>query len=82
MATAKAPWTPRIVAALREYQAKEDAHPYTCPRPHFPPGEVRLVATPHGWVCSARPACGYTQDWAHVPKSLLAHDKQEPPMSC
>lgn len=81
MAKAVAPWAARVVAALNDYQDREDLHPYTCPRMHFTPGEVLLVATPAGWVCSARPACGYTQDWAHVPPSLLAHDKQEPPVS-
>lgn len=60
-----APWDERTVAALNAFQERGDFHPFTCPREHFTDGEMTLVATSEGWVCSAAPACGYTQDWAH-----------------
>lgn len=59
------PWPPAVVELLNNMQGSSKCHPYTCPREHFTPGEMKLHATTDGWVCAARPACGYTQDWAH-----------------
>lgn len=61
-----APWDDRTVIALNAFQNRSDYHPFTCPREHFTSGEVTLFATNEGWVCTAAPACGYTQDWAHA----------------
>ncbi|MFI6302150.1 hypothetical protein ACIBCH_09785 [Amycolatopsis thailandensis] len=60
------PWDAAIVAALNAFQERGEFHPFTCPREHFTDGEVKLRATRKGWVCTAAPACGYTQDWAHA----------------
>lgn len=54
----RAPWTPRTVEALNDYQRSGQFHEYTCVNRHT------LVATRGGWLCP-KPDCGYTQDWAH-----------------
>lgn len=59
------PWDEATVEALNAFQAAHVFHPFTCPREHFTPGEAKLIATAEGWVCCRRPACGFTQVWAH-----------------
>lgn len=65
-----APWDSITVARLNAYQDAGRMHPYTCPREHFTPGEAKLIATADGWRCCRRPACGYSQNWAHVMSTL------------
>lgn len=58
-----APFTLEQIAVLNAYQARDDAHPYTCENWHGEPASRRnLVATEAGWIC---PHCSYTQKWAH-----------------
>ena len=80
----KPPWDDAIVAALNAFQERGDLHPFTCPRDHFTDGEVKLRATRKGWACTAAPACGYTQDWAHsfmadVPPTQQPQEATIPP---
>jgi hypothetical protein len=61
-----APFTDEQVEALNRFQARPDAHPFTCgndARRHD--RQVNLVATNEGWVCSDS-GCSYTQNWAHA----------------
>jgi hypothetical protein len=59
----RAPWTKEQVDLLNAYQARGDAHPYTCPGGQKAcDGSRNLTATAEGWVCR----CGaYRQNWAH-----------------
>ena len=57
------PWTSAQAFQLNVFQARGNFHPFTCPN-HETLGEVQLVATLDGWVCSKAPECTYTQDWA------------------
>lgn len=50
-----APWTPDQVAALNDFQARDDIHPFTCGN-----GCGVLTAHTNGWFCP----CGYRQLWA------------------
>lgn len=59
-----APWSPETVIALNQQQ-HGIRHRYTCPL-HEPGVTASLVATSGGWICSRRPDCDYTQDWAHL----------------
>jgi hypothetical protein len=56
-----APWSGRVVEALRERQADPTKHPYTCAY-H---SDVPLEPTIYGWECR-QPGCYYTQQWAHA----------------
>jgi hypothetical protein len=58
-----APWTSAESFALNVFQKRGNFHPFTCPK-HEGEGEVLLIATMDGWVCSKVPTCEYTQDWA------------------
>lgn len=72
-----APFSPEQVKALNAWQASAAVHPFTCPGVHTSRGEVRLSATPGGWVCLQ--GCGYTQEWAHgfmTEPETLAHFEQ------
>ena len=57
----RAPWSPKVVAALMLRQQRTDLHPYTCPDHHG----LRLEPTPKGWRCPHF-SCRYEQDWAHA----------------
>lgn len=54
------PWTAEEVAALNQWQRRDDRHPFTCGNGGHAHGV--LVATPEGWMCSM---CDYVQSWAH-----------------
>ena len=54
--TVIAPFSPRQVNTLNEYQFFDRTHPFTCDKGHV------LQATEEGWVCGQ---CEYTQNWAH-----------------
>lgn len=56
-----ATWTLEEIAALNEFQALANIHPFTCPHNHGDKSRV-LIARQDGWHC---PNCDYTQDWAH-----------------
>lgn len=55
------PWTDEQVEALRQRQANDQFHPYTCPR-HSQVSN--LVPHPNGWLCEVG-GCDYWQGWAH-----------------
>lgn len=84
-----APWTPREVEDLQNYQRHPGYHPYTCGRDHD--GHRTLIPTGCGWKCPEI-NCDYTQLWAqramlHITKSACplhgtaceADDHIEPP---
>lgn len=76
MSDLKAPWTPKQVIALNDYQQSDEGHPFTCANRgpgHAPTNSYRdvLVATVNGWIC---PFCDYTQDWAHPFMAMTGAD--------
>lgn len=68
-----APWTDEQVAALYQWQACDNVHPFTCggkdskehaefERMYGYRHEGVLIPAKDGWHC---PVCDYTQNWAH-----------------
>jgi len=56
----RAPFTPKQVEVLNEFQNSGVIHPFTCAE-----CGRDLLATEQGWICSTL-ICRYTQDWAHA----------------